>query len=87
MNLSLSVDTRTNLILGTTKADHCVKSVCVRSWCELFPAFGLNMDTYRVSLRIHSECGEIRVRSTPNTITFHAVDVSTSLRYFDIIIL
>ena len=32
------------------------------------------MDRYRVSLRIQSECGKIRIRITPNTDTFHAVD-------------
>ena len=38
-----------------------------------FPAFGLNTERYRVSLRIQSECGKIRTRITPNTDTFHAV--------------
>ena len=36
-------------------------------WCEFFPAFGLNMETwteYRVSLCIHSECGVIWARAT-----------------------
>ena len=38
-----------------------------------FPAFGLNMEKYSVSLLIQSECGKIRTRKTPNTDTFHAV--------------
>ena len=28
-----------------------------------FPAFGLNMESYEVSLGIQSECGEIRTRN------------------------
>ena len=39
-----------------------------------FPAFGLNTKIY-VSLRIQSECGEIRTRETPHLYTFHAVNV------------
>ena len=53
---------------------HYVKSVRIRSFFGLyFPAFGLNTDRYGVSLRIHSECGKIRTRKTPNTDTFYAV--------------
>ena len=37
-----------------------------------FPAFGLNMERYWVSLRIQSECGKIRTKKTPNTDTFTA---------------
>ena len=39
MNFSLSVDTKTNLSLWTTKLDHCVESVRVWSffWCQFFP--------------------------------------------------
>ena len=56
---------------------HCVKCVLIRSYsCLYFPAFGLNMDRYSVSLRIQSECGKIRTRITPNTDTFHAVKLS-----------
>ena len=33
-------------------------------WCKFFPTFERNMETYRVSHRIHSECGVMRVRST-----------------------
>ena len=44
-----------------------------------FPAFGLNTETYEVSLRIQSECGKIRgkmrTRITLNTDTFYAVTV------------
>ena len=36
---------------------HCVKSVPIRSFSgPYFPAFGLNMERYSVSLRIQSEC-------------------------------
>ena len=53
---------------------HCVKSVCIRSYsCPYFPVFGLNTDTYAVSLSIHFEWGKIQTRITPNTDTFHAV--------------
>ena len=38
-----------------------------------FPAFGLNTESYSVSLRIQSECGKMRTRITPNTDTFYAV--------------
>ena len=56
-------------------------------WCESFHPFGLNMETYRVSPRIHSECGVIRARPTPNANTFHAVDVRTLLHYYNTIAL
>ena len=53
---------------------HCVKSVRIRSHSgSYFPAFGLNTESYSVSLRIQSECGKIRTRITPNKDTFHAV--------------
>ena len=53
---------------------HCVKSACFRSYSgPYFPAFGLNTMRYFLSLRIQSECGEIRTRITPNTDTFYAV--------------
>ena len=38
-----------------------------------FPAFGLNFERYVVSLGIHSECGKVQTRKTPNTHNFHAV--------------
>ena len=34
--------------------------------CELFAAFELNIEVYRVSRRIHSEYGEIQAKPTPN---------------------
>ena len=49
-------------------------------WCEFFPTFGLNMETYRLSPRIHSECGVIWARPTLNANTFHEVDVRTLLQ-------
>ena len=53
---------------------HCVKSVRIRSYSGLyFPALGLNMERYGISLHIQSECGKIRTRITANTNTFHAV--------------
>ena len=53
---------------------HCVKSVRIRSYFgPCFPAFGLNTETYGVSLRIPSEYGKMWTRITPNTVTFHAL--------------
>ena len=53
---------------------HCVKSVGIWSCSSpYFPAFGLNTERYGVSLRIQSECGKIRTRTTSNTDTFHPV--------------
>ena len=40
---------------------------------RIFPAFGLNTESYRVSLHIQFECGKIRTRKTPETDTFQAV--------------
>ena len=53
---------------------HCEKGVRIRSVSgTYFPAFRLNMEIYRVNLRIQSECWKIRTRKTPNIDTFHAV--------------
>ena len=53
---------------------HCVKSVLIGSFSgPYFPAFGLNTERCRVSLRIQSDCGKMRTRRTPNTDTFYAV--------------
>ena len=50
------------------------KSVRIQSYFGLhFPAFGLNMERYGVSLHIQSKCGKIRTRITPNTDNFQAV--------------
>ena len=51
-----------------------VKSVRIRSYSgPYFPAFGLNMGRYRVSLRIQYKWGKMRTRKTPNTDTSRAV--------------
>ena len=58
----------------TSIYNHCVKSVCIRSFSgSYFPAFGLNTDRYGVSLHIQSKCRKIRTRITSNTDTFYAV--------------
>ena len=58
-------------------SDLGVKSICIRSYSgSHFPALGLNMDIYSVSLRIQSQCGEMRTRITPTTDTFHAVTLN-----------
>ena len=54
------------------------------SCANFFPAFRMNMETYRESPRIHAECGVIRARPIPNVNTFHEIEVRTLLRYFDI---
>ena len=63
---------------------HYVKSVSIRSYSgPHFPAFGLNTERYRVSLRIQSECGKMQTRITPNTDTFHAVStIYTRVKVF-----
>ena len=51
----------------------------IRIWIFLgshFPTFGLNMEKYSVSLRIHSEYGKTRTRKTPSTDTFHRVNTA-----------
>ena len=51
-----------------------LKSVRIRSFSGLyFSAFGLNTETCSVSVHIHSECGKIRARKTPNTNNFYSV--------------
>ena len=51
-----------------------MKSIRIRSYYgPHFPAFGLNTERYRVSLRIQSECGKMRTRITPDMDTFYAV--------------
>ena len=51
-----------------------MKSVRFRSYSgPHFPTLELNIDSYSVSLRIRSECGEMPTRITPNTQKFYAV--------------
>ena len=53
---------------------NCVKSVLIGSFSgPYFPAFGLNTERYRISLRIQCKSGKIWTGKTPNTDTFHAV--------------
>ena len=60
--------------IGVSPRNPCVKSVRIRSYSgPHFPAFGLNTERYKVSLRIQSECGKIRTRITPNTDTVYPV--------------
>ena len=57
----------------------CVKSVRIRSFsCLYCPAIGSKTEIYWVNLRIHSECGEIRTRKTPDTDTFYTVFIVLS---------
>ena len=60
--------------------NHCLKNVRIRSFSgPYFPAFGLNMERFSVSLRIQSECWNIQARKTPNTDTFHAVSLMATV--------
>ena len=57
--------------LKMVNTGHCIKRLSIRSYSGLyFPVFGLNMERHRVSLRIHSKCGKMQTRITPNTDTF-----------------
>ena len=68
-----------NLVPIFSWRDHCVKIVHIRSYsAPYFLAFGLNTERCRIFLLLQSECGKIRTRITPNTDTFHAVDLSNS---------
>ena len=56
---------------GWTDISGLVKSIRIRSYSGPYlPAFGLNTERYRVSLRIQSKCKKIWTRITPNTDTF-----------------
>ena len=53
---------------------HCLKSIRIWSYSgPHFRAFGLNTESYEVSLRIQSECEKMRTRINPNKDTFYAV--------------
>ena len=65
-----------SLGLSLININHFVKSVLIRTYSGPHcPAFELNTERYGVSLRIQSEWGKMRTRKTPNTDTFHAVNV------------
>ena len=62
--------------------EHCVGSVRIWSFSgPHFPTFELIMERYSVSLRIQSECRKLRTRKTPNTGTFHAVEIRWTFGY------
>ena len=53
---------------------YCLKIVHVRSFSgPYFPAFGLSMEIYGVSLWSQSDCEKMRTRKTPNTYTSNVV--------------
>ena len=59
---------------------HCVETFRIQSFPgPYFPTFGLNTESYGVSLRIQSECGKMWTRKTPNTDTFHMVIICSIL--------
>ena len=58
----------------TFRDKHCVKSVRIWSFSgPYFPTFPLNTERYGASLHVQSECGNMRIRKTPNPNVFHAV--------------
>ena len=70
----LSWDIFTFSHLVHSRNTHCVKSVRIWSFSgPCFTAFGLNTESYGLSLRIQSECGKILTRKSSNTDTFHTV--------------
>ena len=70
--LRFSLQILNDRILKTNS--YCKKGIRVGSFSgPYFPAFGLNTEKYRISLRIKSQCSKIRTRKTPNTDTFHVV--------------
>ena len=70
--LRFSLQILNDRILKTNNC--CVKGIRVWSFSgPYFPAFGLNTEKYRISLRIKSQCRKIRTRKTPNTDTFYVV--------------
>ena len=55
--------------------EDCVKCVRIRSVSGPdIPALELNTEKYFISLRIRSKCRKIRIRKTPNTDTFYAME-------------
>ena len=69
--ISLSWTFSVSLVSPLPENDHCVKSVRIRSFLgPYFPLFGQNTQL------IQSKCGKMQTRKTPNTDTFHALDVS-----------
>ena len=53
---------------------YCVKSIRIQSYSNLhFPTFRLNTERYSVSLYIESAGGKMRIRTTPNTLTFYGL--------------
>ena len=66
--------------------DHYVTSVRIRSFSgPSFRACRLNMERYKVSLRIKSKYGKTWTGKTPNMGTFHAVDVCNG--YHDVLMM
>ena len=56
---------------------HCVKSIRIQSFSgPYFLVFGLHTERYSVSLRMQSKCEKIRTKKTPNTVTFHAMQIN-----------
>ena len=71
------------LIMKTIIHFKTVKSTRVRRFTgPYFSAFGLNTERYGVSIRIQSECGKIRTRKTPNTETFHTLQMKDYFQNF-----
>ena len=65
----------------------CVKSARIWNFSgPHFPAFGLNTERYSgysTSLRVHSKCGKIQTRKTPNMDTFLALSGDVTIQSHD----
>ena len=62
---------------------HCLESDRIRSFSSpYFPEFGLNTESYGLSLRIQSECAKLRAIKTPNRDTFHAMSAFKIINSF-----
>ena len=65
------------ILIDFLRPPNCIKGVRIQSYSGSHsPAFGLNVEGYRVSLRIQSGNWKIPTRITLNTNTFHAVSFS-----------
>ena len=63
--------------LNVWRVYYCVNSVRIWSFsCQYFPSFGLNLERYKVSLRIQFECGKIRTRKAWKMDIFHSVFIT-----------
>ena len=80
--LTLSIDTKINSSLWTTKPDHWVKRIHIRGFflVRVFFCIWTEYGYLQCKSQFRSECREIWNIPTPNANNFHVVDVRTLLR-------